>query len=1293
MKHKRIFAALSAAACAASVFSAMPLSLTAEAAALVSNDFEINYGGWYAESAEWTAELTAIEGGGFGGSRGMQITGRSDAGDGAVSEKDLYLVGGKRYDYSVRVFCETDQTFRLTLLTVDKTTGEETLKELDSKFVKGGTWETLSASYAAPANSKEFKLCITTDSTDDFVFDDVTIRGKQDLVAAAADTGLKDMLVNYGIRSGNIFNGTTIGDTDICNILLKDCNAIECENETKPDATLAWNGKGCTNTDIKVRDDSFAKIAEFCASHGLAFRGHTMVWHSQTPEWFFKENMEGNSGSYVSESVMNQRLESYIKNMFALYATKYPDLNLYAYDICNECMNDSNGGPRNKGYNNGNSPWVSVYGDNHFIDKAFEYARKYAPETCHLFYNDYNEYAGFKRDAIITTAKRIKAAGNLDGVGMQSHINANANDGWSGENQYLTAMKMYLEAGLEVQITELDISTDGGKYTLDQQANRYKNILKAAIDWNASHPSGARVTLFQVWGPNDNHSWVGTDKATGHSNQPLLYYGNNQPKPAYNALISLVPKSEWGDGTQFAGDTPLPEPELDSDGYWFHYTFENGTENFAGRSGAETLTSSGSEAFAGSKSLSVTDRESAWNGASTTLNTRIFKAGEKYSFSGNVKYTSGPATDKFHFTMQYKDADNETQYLKIATETVPKGQWVQLSNISFEIPAGASSPVIYFETDDSTTSFYVDEVIGAPEGKVIPGAGKGKQLILGDVDCDENITGKDLSALKQVIAGKWSDAIGELAADVDQSGEVDATDAKLLMQYLTKQITEFPVAERPFKDLSAQFNSIRLGTSLKKDNENNPLTTQRYGADPGWMVYKDRLYIYTTNDAFEYTSGGKLQINTYNSGTINCISSADLVNWTDHGPIPVADRNGRTTDGAAKWAGAAWAPDACWKTIDGKDKFFLYFANSAGGIGVLTADSPVGPWHDPLGHALITKSTPNCNDVEWMFDPGVYYDPTTDEGYIAFGGGRANNVPAATPGTGRIAKLGSDMISLEGNPVKMDTPYLFEDSSLIKIGDTWYYSYCSNWNVPGGTNINGVGFGNADILYMTSKNALGPWSSNTLKGNVFKNTATQRIDNGGNNHHSIIYFKGEYYVAYHSRQYALRTGLTFVDGGDPNNASKNSNDGNYRSTQLNKATFNPSTGQITCNGDMKGCEQIEALNPYEDVRAATMANQSGIQINGYGANTTVGGIDPGDWIQLKGVSFSKGCKNFTACASSQKGCIIEVLDGDGKAFAFAEIPAGGQMTKVTSATLNVSGTTDIKFVFNGDCEFDSWSFS
>jgi len=484
-----------------------------------------------------------------------------------------------------------------------------------------------------------------------------------------------------------------------------------------------------------------------------------------------------------------------------------------------------------------------------------------------------------------------------------------------------------------------------------------------------------------------------------------------------------------------------------------------------------------------------------------------------------------------------------------------------------------------------------------------------------------------------------------------------------------------------FSAMASKFGSVTPADSWKADNENNPLTTQRFGADPGWLVYDGRLYIYTTNDAFEYVDG-TIRENQYEVRTINCVSTDDMVNWTDHGAIPVAYDNGNLPEGAAKWAARSWAPDAAWKMIDGKPKFFLYFANNGSGIGVLTADSPIGPWTDPLGRELISRGTPNCANVAWLFDPGVYYDEETNEAYMFFGGGKNNDGTGFdNPRTGRCVKLGDDMISVAGTPETTDTPYIFEDSSLIKIDGTWYYSYCANWNVPNGTSVNGVSFGNADILYMTSKDPLGPWTEEKLKGNVFGNTGAQKIDNGGNNHHSIVFFKGKYYVAYHSRQQEMR-----MNGGK---------DRNYRSTQINEAFYNAADGTITCKGDMIGVKQIQNLDPTKTVRAATMSNESkGITVSGVG-DTTVE-FKKGEWSKVSKVDFSKVSGKLTAKASSENGAVIKVTAGSrtADAIAYIEVPAGGAMTVTETVLASIpGGAEDIYFIANGDLSFDSWSMS
>ena len=209
------------------------------------------------------------------------------------------------------------------------------------------------------------------------------------------------------------------------------------------------------------------------------------------------------------------------------------------------------------------------------------------------------------------------------------------------------------------------------------------------------------------------------------------------------------------------------------------------------------------------------------------------------------------------------------------------------------------------------------------------------------------------------------------------------------------------------------FNGINIKKGFKDVKNHNPCLTQKFSADPGVMVYNGRIYVYSTNDGLlQSTAPAKNEYSKINE--VNIMSSSDMVNWSDHGSFKIAG-----SGGVARWASNSWAPTAAHKKINGKEKFFLYFANNGSGIGVVVSDSPIGPWTDPLGKALITKGTPNCN-VEWLFDPAVLVDDN-GTGYLYFGGG----VPAgkeANPGTVRAVKLGNDMISLAGTAVNINAP-------------------------------------------------------------------------------------------------------------------------------------------------------------------------------------------------------------------------------------------------------------------------------
>lgn len=1258
MNTRKLAASLTAVVCSIGMLSYLPSFLApVSAVELVHNDFETNYDGWYANAD--AVSMTAKAGIGHKDSRGMEVSGRTCASDGVSSEKGLYLSGGETNTYRIWVYSETAEQFHVTLACADLDTSQETETELVTKQVAAGTWTELQASYRAPKNSGEFRLTITTDSTHDFYFDDVTVTAKEarNLVSAAsAEKGLKDEFANY-FRVGNILNGGTVKNSTITASFLKDYNSVECENETKPDATLVQSQ--CNGTNIGVSLKNAASIMDFCVNNHLAMRGHTLVWHSQTPVWFFKENFDAN-GNWVSSAVMDQRMETYIKNMFEAIQTQYPELNLYAYDVANECISDDQnrtanyGGTREPGENiSGQSPWVQIYGSNAFVEKAFTYARKYAPESCQLYYNDYNEYWDHKRDAIYSMCKSLYEKGLLDGIGMQSHINADY-DGFSGVSAYTTAMKKFLSIGCDVQITELDITMENGKYTLQQQADKYKAIFQAAMDWNKNPTSDGRVKAVCIWGPDDANTWIKTE------NTPLLYDTNHQPKLAYTTLTSMIPQSEWGDGSN-PGTTEQPI-EPNEYGWYFQSTFEGDLDGWSGRGDAEVMTS-GRTNYVGEEALLVQNRTAAWNGAARSLNPKAFVAGKTYSFSTNVQYFDGDATDTFYFKLQYTDANGDTQYDTIAEGTAIQGEWMQLANKNYKIPEGATNLQIYVETKDSTNNFYLDEVIGAVGGTGILGAGEAPTLTLGDVNADGVINVLDLSLAKHGVSSGFSGNVAKLAADVDQNRIVDAADVKMLQDYLLGRISVFSKAEQVVDTaaMEALFAGIMPTASYKADGENNPLFTQRFGADPGVMEYNGRVYVYTTNDVIEYDSDGKVTENTYAQvNKINCLSSEDLVNWTDHGAIPVAG-----TDGIAKWATCSWAPCAAHKTINGKEKFFLYFCNGGNGVSVLTADSPTGPWTDPLGKALITRATPNCNDITWLFDPAVMVDDD-GTGYLCFGGGVPDGKDAM-PGTSRIVKLGDDMISLAGTPVTIEAPYLFEDSGINKIGDTYYYTYCSNWKTAG----NAYGMTSGAIEYMTSNNPLGPY---TYGGELFRNQGTF-FGLYGNNHHSLCTLDGQLYLFYHNRSVEKAMGI----------------EGNYRSPQVDAVTMQGTKIQAV-TGTMTGIAQKKTINPYQTVQAETMSNQAGIQVRGLG-DTVVTEIDQGDWLKVSGVHFSKGASQIAIQVSSKSGCAVKICTGSptGKAVGYAEIPAGGKMTTVSAAVQGLNGTQDLYFVFSGQAEMDSWS--
>ena len=441
--------------------------------------------------------------------------------------------------------------------------------------------------------------------------------------------------------------------------------------------------------------------------------------------------------------------------------------------------------------------------------------------------------------------------------------------------------------------------------------------------------------------------------------------------------------------------------------------------------------------------------------------------------------------------------------------------------------------------------------------------------------------------------------------------------------------------KRSVKELTLEFRSISaMGSPYKKIGNHNPLMGHKFGADPFGMVVGDRLYVYMTDDHIYNSSTGRpVPDSDYGDcKNVSIISTDDLVNWTDHGAQPVAGLGGGT--GPAKWANNMWAPCAAHKTINGQEKFFLYFADNANGIGVLTADTPYGPWKQPSGmNQLISRNTPNCGNVTWLFDPAVLVD-NDGNAYLYFGGG----------------------------------------------GSKYLYSYCSNWAQNADPGV-------ANIAYMESDSPLGPF---TYVGRCFDNpVGASWSGGGGNNHHSIVKYKGKYYILYHNR--ALKSAM-MKENKDITGGME------VRSTCMNTISVNESTGRISnlssSSISESGVNQLQDFDPYRVVPGPTMAWSKGVTTK-YADSKCTAEMKTGAWMCLSNVNMGTGAIGFRARAKG-KG-IIAVTIGfagpNGTALALIEVDSQSGYADLEVPLLKTASGLQTEFYITavGDISLESWS--
>lgn len=384
--------------------------------------------------------------------------------------------------------------------------------------------------------------------------------------------------------AGTAIMSSEISDDTLMELVEKHFNAVTLGNELKPDAlfnyqigqsvdckTITFKGTELKvpvvndkdeNLDFSRADEMLNKILEWNnanPNNKIRVRGHVLVWHSQTPEWFFHEDYDV-AKPYVDKETMNRRLEWFISSVFDHYFGKaangkYDGL-FYGWDVVNEAVNgntyrddkvipDESDTSTSDTRHGSNSMWWRVYKSNEFIINAFKYANHYAPEDVELYYNDYGETDNTKCEGIVKLINDVKhAAGTrLDAFGMQAHYNV---DGFSAA-QFKSVAKKYAQAAGKVQLTELDFKAsstyDGTAATKESEYTKmaycHKNLYEAI---KALKNEGTNVSGLTVWGVIEPNSWLHSQSnvgggANGSAQCPLLFDGNYKAKPAYWAYV------------------------------------------------------------------------------------------------------------------------------------------------------------------------------------------------------------------------------------------------------------------------------------------------------------------------------------------------------------------------------------------------------------------------------------------------------------------------------------------------------------------------------------------------------------------------------------------------------------------------------------------------------------------------------------------------------------------------------------------------------------------------------------
>jgi len=364
---------------------------------------------------------------------------------------------------------------------------------------------------------------------------------KYDLTEALTGPALKDWCKGYfklGVGlTGSAASNMAINSPEYMAVAGKHFNSVTLTNLMKPTYLLNQEGSmknsAAGNEEPAVDFSGVTEVLQWCMDNGVQMRGHTLVWHTQTPDWYFREGYT-NDGAYVDRETMLFRLDSYIKQVLTFCQENYPGV-VYCWDVVNEAV-DPDFGDKDNFYccrtecDGAPNPWYVVVGDD-YVEQAFRSARKYAAENVKLFYNDFNTFYTAKTNYIYKLCEYLAAEGLIDGIGMQGY--------WDGATTSMVerAIKTFAKLGLEIHITELTLNIDDlSEEQLNKQANKYGNFFYTLSYLDDQGGGPANITSVTLFGLQDGFvMYGGTDKTTSR-----IFDTNFKKKPAFERIERIM---------------------------------------------------------------------------------------------------------------------------------------------------------------------------------------------------------------------------------------------------------------------------------------------------------------------------------------------------------------------------------------------------------------------------------------------------------------------------------------------------------------------------------------------------------------------------------------------------------------------------------------------------------------------------------------------------------------------------------------------------------------------------------